>query len=158
MQRVLFVIKTLAEDAVQNRLVKQFRSEHPDLFPTETPNRTAAKFLDQCAVVFQCTACESVYHFKDAGTHGTECTRSPPSPWSIESSTPAKRSIVALVLSLLEALELPQDVTLSSATEAFKDVRFVCLCGDPRYKGHFDFEGLVSTFSFVVKSVAELLS
>jgi len=65
----MFVIKTLVKDAMQKRLVERFRSEHPDLSPTETSNRTAAEFLDQCAVIFQCTACESVYHFKDAGAH-----------------------------------------------------------------------------------------
>ena len=63
-----------------------------------------------------------------------------------------------LVLSLLEVLELPKDVTTNSATETLKDVRFVCLCGDPRYEGHFDFEGLVGTFSSVVKSAAESFS
>ena len=156
-QRVPSVTKILAEDAMRERLIERFRSEHADLFPPEASNRPAAEFLDQCAVIFQCTACESVYHFKDAESHGTECTRSPPSPRSIESSTPAKHSIVILVLSLLEVLELPQDVTFTSATEALKDVRFVCLCGDPRYEGHFDFKGLVGTLCFVTTSATELV-
>ena len=78
-------------------------------------------------------------------------------PSSIEPFTPAKHSIVVLVLSLLEVLELPLDVSFTSATEALKDVRFVCLCGDPRYEGHFDFKGLVGTFRFVTTSATELV-
>ena len=116
-------------------------SEHADLFPADIPDRSATEFLDQCVVVFQCTACGSVYHFKDSGSHGTECPQSSPRSWSIESSTPAKRNIIALVLSLLEVLELPHAATLTSTTEALRDIQFLCLCGDPRYDGHFDYQG-----------------
>ena len=157
-QRVLLITKVLAEDATHKRLIERFRSDHADLFPAEISNRPAAEFLDQCAVIFRCTACESVYHFKDAGSHETECTRSSPSLWSNESSTPAKHNIVVLVLSLLEILELPQDVTFSSATEALGDVRFVCLCGDPRYEDYLDFKGLVGTFNPVAILAAESVS
>jgi len=87
--------------------------------------------------------------------HQTECPLSSPGSWSIESSTPAKRKIVALILSLLEVLELPQTATLSPATEALRDIRFICLCGDPRYEGHFDFQGLVGTFRFVAAPAAD---
>ena len=138
----------LADGMTHTRLFERFHTEHADLFPADIQNRTAAEFLDQCAVVFQCTACGSAYHFKDAGSHGANCLRSSPTSWSIESSIPAKHSIVVLVLSLLEVLKLPQDTTLTFAIEALKDVRFVCLCGDPRYEGYSDFQGLVGTSSF----------
>ena len=117
----------LARDATYKRLIQRFRSEHADIFPADLPTRPAAEFLDQWAIIFQCTVCGSAYHFKDAGAHGAECPRSSPSSWSIESSTPAKHSIVALVLSLLELLGLPQDITLSSATETIGGARFVSL-------------------------------
>jgi len=136
-------------------LTERFRSEHAGLFSADIQNRPAVEFLDQCAVIFQCMACGSVYHFKDAGSHGAECTQTSPNTWSVESSTPAKRNIVVLVLGLLEILGLPQDATLSSTTEALKDVRFVCLCGDPRYGGHFDLEGLVGASNPAATSTAE---
>ncbi|KAF9644276.1 hypothetical protein BDM02DRAFT_3190748 [Thelephora ganbajun] len=117
---------------------------HADLFPADTPNRPAAEFLEQYAAVLQCKACGSMYNFKDARSHGTECAQSSPNSWSIEFSTPAEHDIIALVLRLLEVLELPQNSTLSSAIEALEDVRFLCLCGDPRYEGHFDFQGLLN--------------
>jgi len=147
--RVPVVTEISDDDTARKHLVRRFRSEHPDLFPTDIPDRPATEFLDQCAVLFQCTACGSVYHFEDSTFHGTECPVSSPVPWSIESSAPAKHNIVALALSLLEVLELPQATTLSSATEGLRDIRFICLCGDPRYEGHFDFTGLVGTFSFI---------
>ena len=158
MQCVLSIISILADDATHKHLIERFHSEFADLFPADTRDRPAAEFLDQCAVVFQCTACGSVYHFKDAGSHGAKCPRSSPGSRSIESSTPAKRSIVVLALTLLEILEFPQDTTLSSATEALKEVRLVCLCGDPRYEGHFDFQGLVGTSNFAATLAAELVS
>ena len=137
------------------RLIQQFRSDHSDLFPAHTPNRPEEEFLDQCAVIFQCTACGSVFHFKDAVSHGAECAQSSPTSWSIGYLAPAQHNTVAIVLSLLEVLELPQDTTMSSATEVLDGVRFVCLCGDPRYGGNFDFQGLVSIPSFVVIPKAE---
>ena len=74
--------------------------------------------------------------------HGTERPLSSPGSWSIESSTPAKHNIVALVLSLLEVLELPQAATLSSATEALLDIRFICLVGTLGTKVTSIFKGL----------------
>ena len=69
---------------------------------------------------------------------------------------PAQHSIVAIVLSLLEILELPRDATLSSATEALEGVCFACLCGDPRYEVNFDFRGIVGTFGLMESPTAEL--
>jgi len=157
MPRVPFVTKISADDTARKHLLRRFRSEHPDLFPTDIPDRPATEFLDQCAVLFQCSACGSVYHFKDSAFHGTECPLSSPGSWSIESFAPAKHNIVALALSLLEVLKLPQATTLSSATEGLRDIRFICLCGDPRYEGHFDFTGLVGAFSLIETLAAELL-
>ena len=155
MPHIPFVTMISDGDAARKSLVRQFRSEHPDIFPADIPDRPATEFLDQCAVIFQCTACGSVYHFENSVSHGTECPQSSPRSWSIESSIPAKRNIVALVLSLLEVLELPQAATLSSTTEGLRDIRFLCLCGDPRYEGHFDFQGLVGTLRFVATLAAE---
>ena len=98
-----------------------------------------------------------MFHFKEAGPHGAECPQVSPSSWSIESSTVVKHDTIVLMLDLLEVLGLPQDATLSSATEAFKEVQFVCLCGDPRYEGHFDFEGLVSTSNLTATAAAKLV-
>ena len=135
------------DDMACKHLVQRFRSEHADLFPADIPNRPATEFLDQCAVLFRCTTCSSIYNFGGSVSHGAGCPRSPPGAWSIESSAPAKRNTIVLVLRLLEVLELPQDVTLSRATEVLEDVRFLCLCGDPRYGGHFDFQGLVGSLT-----------
>lgn len=157
-QRVLPITGILADDATHTHLIERFHSEHADLFPTDIQNRPATEFPDQCAAVFQCTACGSVYHFKDAVSHRARCLRPSPSSRPTEPSIPAKHSIVVLVLSLLEVLDLPRDTTLTSATEALKDVRFVCLCGDPRYENHFDFQGLVSTPGLAATLVAELVS
>ena len=133
--------------AAHSHLIQLFRLQHSDLFPAGIPNGPDREFRNRCAVIFQCTACETLFHLKEAGSHGAECPRSPRNSWSIETSTPAQRSIVAIVLSLLEILKLPQDATLSFATEALKDTRFACQCGDPRYEGTFDFQGIVGTFS-----------
>lgn len=157
MQRILLITNILADDATHKRLIERFHSEHADLFPADIQNRPAAEFLDQFTVLFRCTACESVYHFKDVGPHGTKCLRSSPSSRSSESSVPAKHNTIVLVRNLLEVLELPQDLTLTSAAEALKDIRFLCLCGDPRYEGHFDFQGLVGASSLAVTSTAELV-
>ena len=158
MRRVLFITSILADDTTHTRLIERFHSEHADLFPIDIQNRPATEFLDQCAVVFQCTACGSVYHFKDAGSHKASCLRPSPSSWSTEPSIPAKHSIVVLVLTLLEVLELSRDATLTSAAEALKDIRFVCLCGDPRYEGHFDFQGLVGISSIAATLAAKSVS
>jgi hypothetical protein len=158
MQRVLSITNILAEDATHKRLIEQFHSEHADIFPADIQNCPATEFLDQCTVIFQCTACGDVYHFKDAASHGGKCRRFSPSSLPTGSITPAKRSTIILVLSLLEVLELPQDTTLTSAAEALKGVGFVCLCGDPRYEGHFNFQGLVGTSSLTAILAAELVS
>jgi len=142
---VLSITKISSDDTTCKRLIEQFRSEHADLFPADIPNPPATEFLDRCAVVFQCTGCGSVYHFKDTGSHGAECPQATSGSWSIGSCTPAKRNIVVLVLNLLGILELPQNTTLSTTNEALKDARFSCLCGDPRYEDHFDFQWLVGT-------------
>jgi hypothetical protein len=147
--RVLSKTKISGNSTTHNYLIQQFRNEHSNLFPAETPNHPKAKFHDQCAVIFQCTVCRSVFHLKDAGSHGAECPRSSRNSRSIESSVPAQRSIVATVLSLLKIIKLPHDATLSFATEALKDARFACLCGDPRYEGNFDFQGIVGTFNLI---------
>jgi len=157
MQCVFSVTGILVDDATHTHLIERFHSEHADLFPTDIQNCPATEFLDRCAVVFECTACGSVYHFKDAGSHRVRCLRFSPSSWPTEPSVPAKHNIVKLVLSLLEVLELPRDTTLTSAAEALKDIRFVCLCGDPRYEGHFDFQGLVSTPGLAATLAAELV-
>jgi len=123
MAHVPFVTTILADDTAHKHLAQRFRSEHADLFPADTPDRPATEFLHKCAVLFQCITCGSVYHFKDSIFHRTECPLSSPGSWSIESSsTPAKHNIVALILSLLEVPELPQTATLSSATEALRDI------------------------------------
>ena len=147
MPQELSVTIISADDTTRKYLVQQFRSEHADLPPAVIPNRPATEFLDQCAVLFRCTTCGSVYNFGDSISHTAGCPRSPSSAWSIESSAPAKRNVIVLVLRLLEVLELPQDVTLSCATEVLEYVRFLCLCGDPRYEGHFDFQGLVGSLT-----------
>jgi len=142
----------------RDRLIQRFRSEHADFIPVEILNLSKAEFLDQCVVVFQCTACGSAFHFKDAESHGTECTRSSPNPWSIESSTPARHSIIEIASCLLEILKLPLGATLSSATEALKDVPFACLCGDPRYEGNFDFQGILDHVIFENQEHEEIKS
>ena len=146
MPRALLTIKLAEKNTSRSWLIQQFRSEHADLFPTGLPARPEAEFLDQCAVIFQCTACGNVFYFQDAGSHRAECVRSSRNSWSIETdSTPAQPGIAMAVLGLLKVIGLPQDATLSSATEALGDVRFACLCGDPRYQSNFDFQGLVGT-------------
>lgn len=145
----------LADVATRKRLIERFCSEHANLFRADIQNCPTSEFLDRCAIVFQCVACGSVYHFKDAGSHGVECPRSSLNSWSIESSIPANHSIIVLVLNLLKILELSQDLTMTSATETLKDIRLVCLCGDPRYEGCFDFQGLVGTSDLMVTSTAD---
>ena len=157
MSRVLFITKISADDTMHKHLARRFRSEHPDLILTDTRSRPAAEFLDQCAIVFQCTACGTLFHFGDSESHRTGCPRSSPGLWSFESSAPANHKIVALVLRLLEVLGLPQDITLDSATETLKDVQFLCLCGDPRYTGHFDFQKLVGIPNIAMISAAEIV-
>jgi hypothetical protein len=155
MQRMLFVTDILADHATRKRLAERFHSEHANIFPADIQNCPNSEFLDRCAVVFQCAARGSVYHLKDAESHGVECPRSSLSPWTIESSIPAKRNTIALVLNLLKILELSQDLTMTSATETLKDVRFVCLCGDPRYESRLDFQ--VGTSNLTVTLTAALI-
>ena len=148
----------LADDATRKCLIEQFRSEHANLFPADFQNCPMSEFLDRCAVIFQCAACGSAYHLKDAESHGVECPRSSLSSWSIESSIPAKHNTIVIVLNLLKILELSQDLTMTSATEMLKNIRFVCLCGDPRYESQFDLRGLVGASNLIVESTAELIS
>ncbi|KAF9783212.1 hypothetical protein BJ322DRAFT_1110091 [Thelephora terrestris] len=140
---MLSTTKVPEDDTTRNKLIQRFRSEHADLFLAAASNFPETEFLEQCAVLFQCTACGDMFYFKNAESHGVECVRSSRNSWSIESSAPAQPSIVMAVLSLLKLLGLSQDATLSSATEVLTNVRFACLCGDPRYEGNFDFQGLL---------------
>jgi hypothetical protein len=54
---------------------------------------------------------------------------------------------------LLDVLKLLQDATVSFATEELREITFVCLFGNPRFEGNFDFQGIMYYFRLTVPGI-----
>jgi len=133
-------------------LATSFRSVHEGLLSPNTLGVSDREFLEKVVTMFGCKSCGVVYDYKTHAKHGKECLKAIRArTFGSQGSGPAEKHAIVLALRLLQLLGLPEDSTRALVEETFCGTRFVCLCGNPKFRKHVGFFELVRTFSTSVQ-------
>ncbi|KAF9783134.1 hypothetical protein BJ322DRAFT_137338 [Thelephora terrestris] len=112
-----------------------FRSTHRGLLspnPSGVPDR---ELLEKVVRTFGCKSCEAVFDYKSHSKHGKECLKAIRArAVGSTGSEPAEKHAIILAVRLLQFLELPEDSTRALVEGTFRETKFVCLCGNPKFR------------------------
>lgn len=122
-------------------MANSFRSEHQGLLSPSISSVSDRDLLEKAITIFKCGSCKNVYDYKAYSKHGRDYhatiqVRS-------QRSEPAGKQAVMLLVRLLQFLGLPEDSTRRLVEQTFCETKFVCLCGNPKFKKHLGFFALV---------------
>ena len=128
-------------------MANSFRSAHQGVLSPETSTASDRDFLETVVAIFACKSCRAVYDYKSHATHGSECVKAIRArSLGSKSSGPAARHAVVLALRLLQLFGLPEDSTRALVGQIFCETKFVCLCGNPKFRKQVGFFELVRLF------------
>ena len=135
--------------SIYSAMANSFRSVHQGILSPNTSTVSDRDFLEKVVTMFACKSCKSVYDYKTHAKHGRECGKAIRArSLGSQCSGPAEQHAVVLALHLLRLLGLPEDSTRALVDQTFCETKFVCLCGNPRFRkqvGFFDLVRLVPT-------------
>lgn len=135
-------------------MANSFRATHEGLLSPDTSGVSDHDFLEKVVTMFGCKSCKAVYDYKSHAKHGKECLKAIRArSFGSQSSGPAQKHAVVLALRLLQLLGLPEDSTRALVEQTFGETKFVCLCGNPRFRKQVGFFGLVRPVPVTVQSV-----
>jgi hypothetical protein len=125
-------------------MVNSFRSVHQGLLSQNTSTLSDREFLEKVVVMFGCKSCKAVYDYKTHARHEKECVKAiRAQSFGSQGSGPAEQHAVVLALRLLQLLGLPEDSTRALVEQTFRETKFVCLCGNPKFRKQVGFFELV---------------
>ena len=128
-------------------MANSFRSAHQGVLSPETSTASDRDFLERVVAMFACKSCRAVYDYKTHANHGSECVKAIRArSLGSKCSGPAGRHAVVLALRLLQLFGLPEDSTRALVREVFCETKFVCLCGNPKFRKQLGFFELVRLF------------
>ena len=121
-----------------------FRSMHQGLLSPNTLGVSDRELLERVVTMFGCRSCKTVYDYKAHSKHGKECLKAIRArSFSSKCSEPAEKHAIVLAVRLLQLLGLPEDSTRALVEETFRETKFVCLCGNPKFRRQVGFFELV---------------
>jgi len=125
-------------------MANSFRSMHGDLLSPNTSGVSDREFLEKVVTMFGCKACKIVYDYKSHAKHGKECSKAIRArSFGSQGSGPAEKHAVVLALRLLHSVGLPEDSTRVLVERSLGQTKFVCLCGNPKFRKQVGFFELV---------------
>ena len=125
-------------------MANSFRSVHQELLPQSTSTVSDREFLERVVTMFRCKSCKAVYDYKTHAKHEKECVKAIRArSFGSRGSGPAERHAIVLALHLLQLLGLPEDSTRALVEQTFCETKFVCLCGNPKFRKQVGFFELV---------------
>lgn len=128
-------------------MANSFRSVHQGILSPDMSAVSDREFLEKVVTMFACKSCKAVYDYKAHANHGTECVKAIRArSLGSKSSGPVGRHAVLLALHLLQLFGLPEDSTRALVEEMFCETKFVCLCGNPKFRKQVGFFELVRLF------------
>lgn len=132
-------------------MADSFRSAHQGILSPDTSAASDCDFLEKFVTMFACKSCRAVYDYKTHANHGAECVKAIRArSLGSKHSGPVGRHAVVLALRLLQLFDLPEDSTRALVEEMFCETKFVCLCGNPKFRKHVGFFELVRLFPTLV--------
>ena len=139
---LIWVDRELAQ--TYSTMADSFRSVHQESLPPNAQTVSDREFLEKVMVMFQCKSCKAVYDYKTHAKHGKDCLKAIRArSFGPQCSGPAAEYAVVLALRLLQLLGLPEDSTRALVEETFRETKFVCLCGNPKFRKQVGFFELV---------------
>ena len=125
-------------------MANSFRSMHGSLLSPNTSGVSDREFLEKVVTMFGCKACKIVYDYRSHAKHGKECPKAIRArSFGSQGSGPAEKHAVVLALRLLQLLGLPEDSTRALVVQTLGETKFVCLCGNPKFRKQVGFFELV---------------
>ena len=125
-------------------MANSFRSVHQALLPQSASTVSDREFLEKVVAMFGCKSCKTVYDYKTHAKHEKECVKAIRArSFGSQSSGPAGQHAVVLALRLLQLVGLPEDSTRALVEQTFHETKFVCLCGNPKFRKQVGFFELV---------------
>jgi len=125
-------------------MANSFRSMHQGLLSPNTSGTPDREFLEKVVTMFGCKACKVVYDYKTHAKHGKECPKAIRArSLSARGSGPAEKHAVVLALRFLQLVGLPEDSTRALVEQTLGGTKFVCLCGNPKFRKQVGFFELV---------------
>ncbi|KAF9646712.1 hypothetical protein BDM02DRAFT_3188609 [Thelephora ganbajun] len=121
-------------------MANSFRSVHQGLLPPNISDVSDREFLEKVVTMFTCKSCKAVYDFKTHSQHGKECLKAIQArSFGSKGSRPAEKHAIVLAVRLLQLLGLPDDSTRALVEQTFGETKFVCLCGNPKFRKQVGF-------------------
>ena len=125
-------------------MANSFRSVHWGLLSPSVSGAPDRELLEMVVAMFGCKACKFVYDYKSHAKHGKECSKAIRARYfGSEGSGPAEKYTIVLALRLLKLVGLPEDSTRALVGRTLGETRFVCLCGNPKFRKQVGFFELV---------------
>ena len=125
-------------------MANSFRSAHQSLLSPNTSSVSDRDLLEKVVTMFGCKSCKAVYDYKSSSKHGKECLKAIRArALRSKGSEPAEKHAVILAIRLLHLLGLPEDSTRALVEDTFRETKFVCLCGNPKFRKQVGFFELV---------------
>jgi len=125
-------------------MANSFRSVHCGLLPPSVSGAPDRELLEMVVTMFGCKACKFLYDYKSHSKHGKECSRAIRArSFGSGCSGPAEKHAIVVVLHLLKLVGLPEDSTRALVGRTFDETKFVCLCGNPKFRKQVGFFELV---------------
>ena len=137
-------------------MANSFRSVHQELLSQNTSTISDHEFLEKVVTMFGCKSCKAVYDYTAYAKHEKECAKAIRArSLGSRGSGPAERHAVVLALHLLQLLGLPEDSTRALVEQTFHGTKFVCLCGNPKFRKQVGFFELVRPIPTSVRLVSQ---
>lgn len=128
-------------------MADSFRSTHRELLAPNTSGVSDRELLEKVVTMFGCKSCKAVYDYKTHAKHGKECLNAIRArSYGPQCSQPAEKHSIMLAVRLLQLLGLPEDSTRALVEQTFCETKFVCLCGNPKFRKQVGFFELVCLF------------
>jgi len=125
-------------------MADSFRSMHQGLLSPETSGVPDREFLEKVVTMFGCKSCKAVHDYKKHVKHRKECLKAVRARSFVsQGSGPVGEHAVMLALRVLQLLGLPEDSTRALVEQTFCETKFVCLCGNPKFRKQVGFFELV---------------
>ena len=129
-------------------MANSFRSVHWSLLSPDISGASDREFLEMVITMFGCKACKTVYDYKSHAKHSKECSKAIRArSFGSGGSGPVEKHAVVLTLHLLKLVGLPEDSTRALVERTLGETKFVCLCGNPKFRKQVGFFELVCPVS-----------
>ena len=125
-------------------MATSFRSVHWGLLSLDVSGAPDRELLEMVVAMFGCKACKFAYDYKSHAKHGRECSKAIRArSFGSGGSGPAEKHAIVLALHLLQLVGLPEGSTRALVERTLGETKFVCLCGNSKFRKQVGFFELV---------------